>query len=158
MAERYADARACAGRGRGRCCVAAGVAVAVADPFAGSSPAASGVADNAAATVAGDGEAAGSVAADAGERDARLCRYLDGVGAERDGAGRASSSRSSRWHRRSRRSAADERALAQAQASLDADLRKVAVDCRGGNAAESGGGSQQGGGGAPARARPTRRR
>ena len=45
--------------------------------------------------------------------------------------------------------AADERALAQAQASLDADLRKVAVDCRGGNAAESGG-SQQGGGSAGA--------
>ncbi|HWX09378.1 MAG TPA: hypothetical protein VNY33_05320, partial [Gaiellaceae bacterium] len=32
-------------------------------------------------------------------------------------------------------------------ASLDADLRKIAVDCRGGNAAE-GGGSQQGGGSA----------
>jgi len=34
--------------------------------------------------------------------------------------------------------AADERALEQVQASLDADQRKVAVDCRGGNAAESG--------------------
>ncbi len=38
---------------------------------------------------ADDGEAPGSVAADAGERDARLCRCLDGVGAERDGACRS---------------------------------------------------------------------
>jgi len=35
--------------------------------------------------------------------------------------------------------AADQRAFAQAQASLDADLQKVAIDCRGGNAAETGG-------------------
>jgi hypothetical protein len=40
--------------------------------------------------------------------------------------------------------AADERTLTQARASQDADGRKLAIDCRGGNAAESGG-SQQGG-------------
>jgi hypothetical protein len=45
--------------------------------------------------------------------------------------------------------AADQRALAQAQASRDADLRKVAVDCRGGNAAESGGSQQSGGSAGP---------
>ena len=38
----------------------------------------------------------------------------------------------------------DQRMLTQAQASLDGDLHKLAVDCRGGNAAENGG-SQQGG-------------
>jgi hypothetical protein len=44
---------------------------------------------------------------------------------------------------------ADQRALVQAQAALGGDMRKLAVDCRGGNAAESGG-SQQGGGSAGA--------
>src|SRR5262249_61011581 len=34
---------------------------------------------------------------------------------------------------------ADRRTLAQAQASLDADLHKLAVDCRGSNAAETAG-------------------
>ena len=134
--------------------VGGALAVAVADPFASGPPAASGVADNGAATSLDDGEATGSVAADAGERHARLCGRLDDVGTERDGAGRPRAGAAVGGDRRSRRSAADQSARAQAQALLDADLRKVAVDCRGANAAaergSQSGGSQQGGGSAGA--------
>jgi hypothetical protein len=125
--------------------VAAGVAVVVADPFAGGSPAASGVADNAAATslatvkrqdlsqqtqVSATLGYAGTstVSVPSGTAPADLEQSQQSVASAQQALG------------------ADQRVLAQAQASLDADLRKVAVDCRGGNAAETGG-SQQGGGG-----------
>jgi hypothetical protein len=126
--------------------VAAGVAVAVADPFAGSAPAANGVADNAAATSLmtvkrQDLSQQTQVSATLGYADASTVSVPSGTApASLEQAQQSVASAQQAL-------AADERALAQAQASLDADLHKVAIDCRGGNAAESGG-SQQGGGSA----------
>jgi hypothetical protein len=125
--------------------VAVGVAVAVADPFAGSAPAASGVADNAAATSITtvkrqDLSQQTQVSATLGYADASTVSVPSGTApADLEQSQQSVTSAQQTL-------AADQRALVQAQASLDADLRKVAVDCRGGNAAESGG-SQQGGGG-----------
>jgi hypothetical protein len=127
--------------------VAVGVAVAAAaDPFAGSSPAANGVADNGAATSLTtvkrlDLSQQTQVSATLGYADASTVSVPSGTAP----ASLQQLQQSAASAQQAR--AADRRALAQAQASLDADQRKLAVDCRGGNAAESGG-SQQGGGSA----------
>jgi Putative peptidoglycan binding domain len=124
----------------------AGVAVAVADPFASASPAASGVTDNAAATSLTtvkrqDLSQQTQVSATLGYADASTVSVPSGTAPASLEQSQQSAAAAQQMF------AADQRALAQAQASLDADLRKIAVDCRGGNAAE-GGGSQQGGGSA----------
>lgn len=131
--------------------VAGGVAVAVADPFAAGSPAANGVADNSAATSLTtvkrqDLSQQAQVSATLGYADASTVSVPSGTGpADLEQAQQSVVSAQQAL-------GADQRVRAQAQASLEADLRKVAVDCRGGNAAESGGsqqgGSQQGGGSA----------
>jgi Putative peptidoglycan binding domain len=128
--------------------VAVGVAVAVADPFAGSAPAANGVSDNAAATSLTtvkrqDLSQQTQVSATLGYADASTVSVPSGTAPESLAQSQQSTAAAQQTL------AADQRAFAQAQASLDADLRKVAVDCRGGNAAETGG-SQQGGGSAGA--------
>jgi hypothetical protein len=130
--------------------VAGGVAVAVADPFAGSSPAAGGVADNAASTSVTtvkrqDLSQQTQVSATLGYADASTVSVPSGTApADLEQSRQAVASAQLAL-------AADQRALVQGQASLQADLRSVAVDCRGGNAAQSAGsqsgGSQQGGGG-----------
>jgi hypothetical protein len=128
--------------------VAVGVAVAVADPFAGGSPAANGVADNAAATSLTtvkqqDLSQQTQVSATLGYADAATVSVPSGTAPADLEQSRQSVASAQQML------GADQRALEQAQASLEADLRTVAVDCRGGNAAESGG-SQQGGGGGSA--------
>jgi len=136
--------------GIGALLIAAGVTVAVADPFAEPSSAASGVADNAAATAITrvkrlDLSQQTQVSATLGYADASTVAVPAGTAP----AGLEQAEQSAATARRTL--AADRQALAQAQALLNADLRKVAVDCRGGNAAESGGsqpsGGSQGGGG-----------
>ena len=129
--------------------VVAGIAVAVADPFTSSAPAANGVADNAAATSVTtvkrqDLSQQTQVSATLGYADASTVSVPSGT-APADLAQSQQSVASAQ-----QTLAADQRARAEAQASLDADLRKVAVDCSSGGAAESGGGSQQGGGSAGA--------
>jgi Putative peptidoglycan binding domain len=126
--------------------VAAGAAVAVADPFAGGSPAASGVSDNGAATAITtvkrlDLSQQTQVSATLGYADASTVSVPGGTAPATLQQAQQSAAAAQQTL------AADQRALAQAQAALDADLLKVAVDCRGGNAAESGG-AQQGGGSA----------
>jgi hypothetical protein len=116
--------------------LAAGLAVAIADPFAGSSPAANGVADNGAATSLTtvkrqDLSQQTQVSATLGYADASTVSVPSGTAP-------ASLEQSQQSAAAAQQTlAADQRALAQAQASLDADVRKLAVDCRGGNAAES---------------------
>ena len=126
--------------------VAAGVAVAVADPFVGRAPAANGVTDNAAAT------SLTTVKRQDLSQQTQVSATLGYTGASTVSVPSGTPPASLELSQQSVASArqtlgADRRALAQAQASLDADLRKVAVDCRGGNAAESAA-SQQGGGSA----------
>jgi hypothetical protein len=126
--------------------VTAGVVVTVADPFAGPSSAANGVADNGAATAITtvkrlDLSQQTQVSATLGYADSSTVAVPAGTAP-------ASLQQAEQSAAAARRTlAADQHALAQAQALLDAHLRKIAVDCRGGNAAESGG-SQQGGGNA----------
>jgi hypothetical protein len=129
--------------------VAAGIAVTVADPFAGSAPAATGFTDNGAATTVTtvkheDLSQQTQVSATLGYAGASTVSVPAGTApavleqAQQTAAGAQQTL------------AADERALEQAHASLDADVRKAAIDCGGGNAAEpaaAGGGQQQGGGG-----------
>ena len=116
--------------------VAAGVAVALADPFAGSAPAASGVSDNATATAITtvkrqDLSQQTQVSATLGYADASTVSVPSGTAP-------ASLEQSQQSVASAQQTLADDqRALAQAQAALDADLRKVAVDCRGGDAAMS---------------------
>jgi hypothetical protein len=124
--------------------VAAGLAVAVADPFAGAAPAANGVADNAAAT------SVTTVKRQDLSQQTQVSATLGYAGASTvsvpSGTAPADLEQSQQSVASAQQTlAADQRARAQAQASLDADLRKVAVDCRGGNAAESGGSQQSGG-------------
>jgi hypothetical protein len=121
----------------------AGVVLAVADPFAGSSPAANEVADNAAATSLTtvqrqDLSQQTQVSATLGYADASTVSVPSGTAPATLQETQQSVASAQQTL------AADERTLTQAQASLDADTRKLAVDCRGGNAAESAG-SQQGG-------------
>lgn len=118
-------------------------AVAVADPFAGSSPAASGVSDNGTATTLAtlqrsDLSQQTQVSATLGYADASTVSVPGGTAP----SGLEQAQQSVAAARQTL--AADRRALTQAQAALDADLHKVAVDCRGGNAAENGGSQQNG--------------
>jgi hypothetical protein len=123
--------------------LAAGIVLALVDPFAGSSPSGSGVADNGAATSTWtvqrqDLSQQTQVSATLGYADPSTISVPGGTApAALQQAQQAASAAQQTL-------ADDERALTQAQASLDADLRKLAVDCHGGHAAESGG-SQQGG-------------
>jgi Putative peptidoglycan binding domain len=124
--------------------VAAGIAVAVAELLAGSSPAASGAAENGGATALAtvqrmDLSQQTQVSATLGYADASTVSVPSGTAPATLQQSQASVAAAEQTL------AADERAFVEAQASLEADLRKVAVDCRGGNAAESSG-SQQGGG------------
>jgi hypothetical protein len=131
--------------------VVAGVAVAVSDPFAATSPAASGVSDNSAATALTtvkrlDLSQQTQVSATLGYADPSTVAVPSGTApATLDQAQQSVASAKQTL-------AADQRALEQARAALAADLLKAAVDCRGGNAAESGGAQQsagaQGGGNA----------
>jgi hypothetical protein len=133
--------------------VGGALAVAVADPFASGAPAANGVADNAAATSLTtvkrqDLSQQTQVSATLGYADASTVSVPSGTApADLEQAQQSVASAQQTL-------AADQSARAQAQSSLDADLRKVAVDCRGANAAQSdgsqSGGSQQGGGSAGA--------
>jgi hypothetical protein len=129
--------------------VAAGVAVAVADPFAAGPAGANGVGDNSAATSLTtvkrqDLSQQTQVNATLGYADVSTVSVPGGTAP-------ADLQQSQQLVASAQQAlGADQRALEQAQASLEADLRKVAVDCRGGNAAESGGASQQGGGGGAA--------
>lgn len=105
-----------------------GIAVAVADPFAGSSPAASGIDNGAATSIAtlkrSDLSQQTQVSATLGYAGASTVSVPGGTAP-------------SSLVQAQQTLADDERALTQAQASLDADLRKSAVDCRGGNAGEA---------------------
>ena len=127
--------------------VAAGGAVAIADPFAADSPAAGGFSDNGAATAVDtvkrlDLSQQTQVSATLGYADASTVSVPSGTApADVQQAQQSATTAQQTLDD-------DRRALAQAQATLDAALRKAAVDCRGANAAESGG-SQQGGASAP---------
>ena len=114
--------------GAGVLVVAAGIAVAVADPFAGSSPAATGI-DNGAAT-----SVATLKRADLSQQT-QVSATLGYAGASTVSVPSGTAPASLAQAQQTR--AGDERALTQAQALLDADLRKVAVDCRGGNAGQA---------------------
>ena len=123
--------------------LAAGIALAVADPFVNSSPATNGVADNSAATSLAtlkrrDLSQQTQVSATLGYADASTVSVPIGTAP----AALEQAHQSVVTARQTL--AADERAGAQAQATLAAELSKLSVDCRGGNAAESGG-SPQGG-------------
>jgi Putative peptidoglycan binding domain len=126
----------------------AGAAVAVADPFAGSSPAASGVSDNAAATSLAtvqrqDLSQQTQVSATLGYADASTVSVPGGTApASVEQAQQAAAAAQQTL-------SDDQRARAQAQASLQTDLRKLTIDCRGGNAAESGASQQSGGSAGP---------
>ena len=137
--------------GVGALLVAAGVAVVAADPFAGSSPAATGVSDNAAATTLTtlkrlDLSQQAQVSATLGYADASTVSVPAGTAP-------AILEQAQQSAAAARRTLADDQqTLVEAQASLDAGLSKAAVDCRGAAAAEAGGsqqgsGSSQGGGG-----------
>jgi hypothetical protein len=117
--------------------VIAGAAVAVADPFVASSPAASGVSDNGAAT------AITTVKRMDLSQEAQVSATLGYAGASTvsvpSGTAPASIEQAQQSEASAQQTLADdERTLAQAQASLDGDVRKVAVDCRGGGAAQTG--------------------
>ena len=115
----------------------AGVAVAIADPFASSSPAASGVSDNGAAT------SIATVKRMDLSQQTQVSATLGYAGSSTVSVPSGTAPSILEQSQQSVASAQqmltdDERALEQAQASLDADLRKVAVDCRGGSAAQTG--------------------
>lgn len=128
--------------------LAAGVAVAAADPFAGSAPAANGVSDNATAT------SLATVERQDISQQTQVSATLGYAGASTvsvpSGTAPASLEQAEQAAASARQTLADDRrALAQAQAVLDADLSKVAVDCRGSNAAETGSSPSQSGGSQP---------
>lgn len=110
--------------------VVAAIVLAVADPFASSSPAASGIDNGAATSIATvkrlDLSQQTQVSATLGYADASTVSVPSGTAP-------ASLQQAQQTF------AADERTLTQAQATQDADLRKAAVDCRGANAGESSG-------------------
>ncbi|HEY2073350.1 MAG TPA: HlyD family efflux transporter periplasmic adaptor subunit [Gaiellaceae bacterium] len=113
----------------------AGISVAVADPFAGSSPAASGIDNGAATTIATlkrlDLSQQTQVSATLGYAGTSTVAVPGGTApAIVEQAQQAVDAAQQML-------ADDQRSLAQAQASLDANVRKVAVDCQGGNAAAS---------------------
>jgi hypothetical protein len=143
VVERVTRARKRIAAGAGVLLLAVGIVLAVADPFAGSSPAADGFADNAAAT---------SLATVQRQDLSQQTQVSATLGYARSstvsvpaGTAPASVEQAQQSAGAAQQTLADDgRALTQAQASLEADLRKLAIDCRGGNAAESGG-AQQGG-------------
>jgi hypothetical protein len=115
----------------------AGLAVAIADPFASSSPAASGVLDNGAATSLAtvkrmDLSQQTQVSATLGYAGTSTVSVPSGTAPSNLEQSQQSVASAQQTL------ADDQRTLAQAQASLDADLHKVAVDCRGGSAAQAG--------------------
>jgi hypothetical protein len=117
--------------------VAAGVAVVIADPFAGTAPAANGVSDNGAATSLAtvkrlDLSQQTQVSATLGYADASTVSVPGGTAPASLQQARQSAAAAQQTL------VDDRRTLALAQASLDADLHRVAVDCRGENAAQSG--------------------
>ena len=114
--------------------LAAALAVALEDPFVSSSPAASGVSDNGAATAIAtvkrmDLSQQTEVSATLGYAGSSIVSVPSGTA--------PSSVEQSQQLVASAQQTLDDdqRALAQAQASLSADLHKAAVDCRGGSAA-----------------------
>ena len=120
--------------------VAAAVAVAIADPFATGAPASNGVADNAAATSLAtvqrqDLSQQTQVSATLGYADASTVSVPSGTAPASLEQLQQSAAAAQQTL------AADQRALEQAQASLDAGRRKVAIDCSGGNAAQIGTGA-----------------
>ena len=128
--------------------VVAGIAVASTDPFTGSSPAANGPSDNGAATSTAtiarqDLSQQTQVSATLGYADSSTVSVPGGTAPATLEQAQQSAAAAEQTL------ADDRRALAQAQAGLQADLRKVAVDCRGGNAAEAGGSQQSGGSAGP---------
>jgi peptidoglycan hydrolase-like protein with peptidoglycan-binding domain len=132
--------------------VAAGVAVAVADPFAGSSPAASGVSDNGAPTstqlvTRQDLSSQTQVSATLGYADASVVAVPAGTAPSNvQQAQQSSASAQSSLETAQATSASDSAALLLVRAMLAADRRKLAIDCGGDNAAESGGAAAAGGG------------
>jgi hypothetical protein len=116
--------------------VVAGVALAVTDPFAGGSPTANGAVDNGTSVTTvkrQDLSQQTQVSATLGYADASTVSVPGGTAP-------ASLQQSQQAVASAQQTlAADQRALLQAQSSLAADLRKVAVDCQGGNAAGSAG-------------------
>jgi peptidoglycan hydrolase-like protein with peptidoglycan-binding domain len=138
--------------------VAGGVAVALSDPFAGSSPAASGASDNATATVLQtvmrrsltsqtqvDGTLgyadSSTVSLPAGTAPSSIRQAGQALAAARQALASAHATL-----------AVDEQTLTQGQAQLTADRLKEQSDCAGASAAQSsvaGGGSGNGGGSAP---------
>jgi len=128
--------------------VAAGVVIALADPFAANSPAATGASDNGAATSIAsvqriDLSQQTQVSATLGYAGASTVSVPAGTAPDVIAQAQQSVTAAQQTL------VADERARAQSQASLDADSRKVAVDCSGDNAAESGGSQQAGGSAGP---------
>ena len=111
--------------------VATGIVIVVADPFTGSSHAASGAFDNGAATTTAtlkrtDLSQQTQVSATLGYADPSTVSVPSGTAP-------------SILLQAQQTLAGDRRALTQAQASLAADLRKSAVDCHGGGSAETSG-------------------
>jgi hypothetical protein len=130
--------------------VAAAVVVAVTDPFAGGSPAANGTADNGAATSVTtvrrqDLSQQTQVSATLGYADSSTVAVPGGTAPSSLEQAQQSVATAEQTL------AVDRRALTAANSTLAADLHKLAVDCRGGNAASqpSSGSPQGGGSGAP---------
>ena len=132
--------------------VAAGVIVAVADPFAASSPAANGVSDNGAATAITtvkrlDLSQQTQVSATLGYAGASVVAVPAGTAPSNvQQAQQSSASAQSSLQTAQATLASDNAALLLARATLAADRRKLAIDCGGDNAAESGGAAAAGGG------------
>ncbi|MDE3023970.1 MAG: HlyD family secretion protein [Acidobacteriota bacterium] len=131
MAERVTRARRRLLAGAAVLLLAVGVGLAIANPFAGGSPAANGVSDNGAATSLAtvkrlDLSQQTQVSATLGYADASSISVPSGTAP-------------ASLEQLQQTLAVDQSALAQAQASLDAELRKSAVDCGGAAAAEAGG-------------------
>ena len=140
--------------------VAGGVAVALADPFAGSSPAATGASDNATATALQtitrrsltsqtqvDGTLgyadSSTVSLPAGTAPSSIRQAEQALATARQMLASAQATL-----------AADEQTLAQAQSQLTADRLKEQSDCAGANAAQSGVGGNGGSGNGAGSASP----
>ena len=118
----------------------AAVALAIVDPFGGSAPAASDAVDNGAATAVAtlrrvDLSQQTQVSATLGYAGASTVSVPGGTAPSAVMQAQRSDAASQQAL------SADARALAQAQATLEADLRRVAVDCRGSAAADASSGA-----------------
>ncbi len=136
----------------------AGVAIAIVDPFAGKSPARASGADNGAATSLApvtrrDLSSQTQVSATLGYADASAVSVPAGTAPSSvEQAQQTAASAQSSLQTAQAMLADDRRALEQVRATLAADRRKQAVDCGGGNAAESpssGATGDSGGGASP---------